>query len=209
MEKSCFSETEVNLYKKYTKAQNHVLSKLENQLAPKLFYHSLYHTLDVLHAANRIAFFENINNHEDLILIRTAAIFHDSGFLVQYKDHEFISCEYAWDVLSNLKYTDEQIELVNKMIMATKIDANPESVFERILSDADLDYLGREDYYATSDLLKKEFFSNQVVNSESEWLKLQINFLKNHHYKTRSCIMRREYFKNQRLAELQLKLSGI
>ena len=59
----------------------YVLGRLENELSPKLTYHGLHHTRDdVLPAAIRLAKLVNLS-HADTLLLKTAALFHDTGFM--------------------------------------------------------------------------------------------------------------------------------
>lgn len=166
------------------KAQQFIFDKLQNQLPEYLYYHSVYHTQDVLLAAIRIAAEENVKD-EDAILLRTAALYHDSGFIVQAKDHEEIGCDIARETLPEFNYTNKQIDRVCDMIMATKIPQSPHSLPEEIICDADLDYLGREDFWVISNNLYKELNNFNQLN-ETEWYKFQIDFFEQHHYFTSS-----------------------
>ena len=59
-------------------AKSYILEKLERELNPDLVYHKLEHTLDVYNAALNIAKKEGVSGN-DLVLLKTAALFHDSG----------------------------------------------------------------------------------------------------------------------------------
>ena len=61
-------------------AKKYTLERLRNELNDKLHYHSVEHTLDVLDSVTRLAKLENVNGH-DQILLKTAALFHDLGFV--------------------------------------------------------------------------------------------------------------------------------
>jgi HD superfamily phosphodiesterase len=58
-------------------AKRFILNKLSRELDPRLAYHSIGHTLDVHDSAVRIAEMERVSE-DDIILLRTAALFHDS-----------------------------------------------------------------------------------------------------------------------------------
>jgi len=55
------------------------MPKLEKELPEYLSYHNADHTKNVIAAATHIAAHENISGNE-LILLQTAALFHDIGF---------------------------------------------------------------------------------------------------------------------------------
>jgi hypothetical protein len=68
--------------------------------------------------------------------------------------------------------------------MATKIPQSPSDVLSEILCDADLDYLGRDDFYTIADTLFAEMKRMKLLSTETEWYDLQIRFLESHHYFT-------------------------
>ena len=76
---------------------------------------------------------------------------------------------------------------------------------EKIICDADLDYLGRSDFYSTGEGLFKEFLRQGIVQDETSWNLLQVNFLERHHYFTQTCQRKREAIKQQHLEELRKK----
>ena len=65
----------------YRAAKNFVLAKLREELSPKLTYHGLRHTMDVLKMATAICASEGIRGRA-LKLVKTAAVFHDAGFVI-------------------------------------------------------------------------------------------------------------------------------
>ena len=92
-----------------------------------------------------IALKENINE-KDTELIKMAAMFHDSGFIKKYDDNEVIGCKIAKEFLPEFGYSQEEIETICGMILATHTPQNPKNKLEEVLADADLDYLGRASY---------------------------------------------------------------
>ena len=132
-------------------------------------------------------------------------LFHDSGFITQSKNHEELSCEIVREALPDFNYTHEEIDSICGMIMATKIPQSPTNLLEQIIADADLDYLGREDYWEISNNLFKEisFFG---IFTENDWLQLQINFLEKHRYFTHTAITTREAKKQETLGILKMGL---
>src|SRR6266542_1017258 len=114
------------------KAEEFILDKLQNQLPEYLYYHTVYHTQDVLSAAVRIAANEGVEG-EDAMLLKTAVLYHDAGFTVQAKDHEEISCAIVQETLQGFDYTEKQINSICGMIMATKIPQCPNNRLEEII----------------------------------------------------------------------------
>ena len=75
-----------------------------------------------------------------------------------------------------------------------------------IICDADLDYLGREDFDEISNSLKNEFLTYGVIKSEMEWDRLQVSFFNSHHYFTATSVLGRCPAKMQQLELLKQKL---
>ena len=182
------------------------MGKLKKELPKHLFYHSVEHIKDLYVYARVIAKAEKISK-EDIDLLLTAALFHDAGFMVDQKEHERLSAELAQKYLPDFGYTPEQIEKISGMIMATKIPQSPKNLLEEILCDADLDYLGRDDFFTIGDKLFSELSMYGIINSENEWNKLQVSFLENHHYFTKTALKNRKAKKDEHLALIKSKIS--
>jgi uncharacterized protein len=183
------------------KAERFILKKLRKELPAHLCYHSFFHMKDVLFAAMRIAADEGVEG-EDAMLLRTATLYHDAGFIVQSKDHEEIGCGIVKQTLPKFDYTEEQINIICGIIKATKIPQSPNNLLEEIICDADLDYLGREDFWIISNNFYKELNNFNELN-ERDWYKLEIDFFEQHHYFTPSVIKLRAQKKEEHLKEIK------
>jgi len=190
---------------KFEAAKDYIMDRLRRELPQHLSYHSVEHIKDVYAAAERYAEAEGISG-EDRALLLTAVLFHDSGFLVQQKDHERISCEIASEHLPGYNYTPEQIDRICGMIMATKVPQDPHNLLEQIICDADLDYLGRDDFFDIGNRLFAELSVYGLIHNEDEWNKLQVRFLESHHYFTGSAIRWRQETKAAHLALIRSKI---
>ena len=168
---------------KYRLLRSRIITDLENGLDKSLTYHGVHHTLDVCNACN--AYIRRMSlNPKQRLLLRTAALMHDYGFIISYKNHEEIGCKIARKKLPDYNYSKKDIEEICAMIMATKIPQSPKNILSRILCDADLDYLGREDFKKIGDTLFQELKNYKVLSSREEWNKIQFQFLSKHEYKT-------------------------
>ncbi|MCF8378321.1 MAG: HD domain-containing protein [Bacteroidales bacterium] len=182
--------------------KNYVISRLNNELSAELTYHSVEHTLDVVASAERIAKMESVNGR-DLSLIKTAALFHDIGFLETYDGHESLSVELAKKVLPEYGYDEKDIAAIESMIMSTRIPQTPKNRLDMILSDADLDYLGRDDLFLIGQRLQYEWKLIGKVTTIRDWHEKQLQFLKNHHYFTVSAKKLRENKKQENIIEIE------
>jgi uncharacterized protein len=186
----------------YRAAKKFILEKLEQELKPVFTYHGKHHTLDVFNVTSELCALEDVNDYETKLL-KTAALFHDSGFLQSPANHEAIGCEIAKSVLPSFEYSDDEITRICSMIMATKIPQNPQNHLEQILADADLDYLGRDDFFSIGNTLFEELQSLGILQNEKEWNLLQIKFLEAHRFHTSTNLQRREPAKRRNLEKIK------
>jgi len=179
-----------------------ILDKLKRELPSILTYHNVYHTEDVYESAKSIALAEKIEG-EELDILLTAALFHDSGFLIALADHESSSCRLAREYLPDFGYQPSEVEQVCELIMATRVPQHPKSHLQEIICDADLDYLGRADFHEKSRALFEEMKQLGTIADEPHYMQLQLAFLKNHHYFTHTAKNRREAKKAEHVREVE------
>jgi len=188
----------------YSAVKIFILKKLENELSNELSYHCKHHTEDVLKVTIQLCEYENISAY-NTNLVKTACVFHDAGFIISRVEHEKYSCKLAKNYLPDFGYTFDEINLVCGMIMATKIPQSPKNNLEEIICDADLDYLGRDDFYKIGDSLFEELKIQGLIQSKFSWNEIQIKFLDSHTFFTDTNIKRRSAKKQTHLEQLIMK----
>jgi predicted metal-dependent HD superfamily phosphohydrolase len=186
----------------YHAAKAFILNKLERELSDRLTYHGLHHTLDVLHSTEELCYYEKVPPYHS-ILLKTAALFHDSGFTISNIEHEKQGCFIVQENLPNYGYSSREVSLICGMIMATKIPQRPKNYLEAIICDADLDYLGRDDFYEIGQSLFEELKAYKVLQTEEAWNKIQVKFLEQHQFFTATNTGRRSPKKRSYLKELK------
>ncbi len=191
----------------FEKAYNFLMSKLEKGLPSYTTYHNPEHTKNVINAATYLADLENVTG-EDRTLLLTAALFHDAGFLQNHHNHEKISCQVAKKYLPEFEYTPQQTDRICNMIMATQLPQSPGNPLSKILCDADLFYMGTDDYEEYSNKLFLEFKRNEIIKTHAEWIMKQIEFLSAHTYFTKSAIAELEPKKQETLKKLKSELAS-
>jgi uncharacterized protein len=163
-------------------ARDYALRRLAEELSPKLYYHSLWHTQsEVLPSAELLAELSGIEG-EDLVLLRTAALYHDIGFVHQRVEHEQAGAAIAAEVLPNFGYSVLQVKRVCGMIMATRLPQSPTNLLEQLLADSDLDSLGRDDFMPRNHALREEWAAFGTFFTDEQWYSSQLRFLESHHY---------------------------
>ncbi|NBV07948.1 MAG: HD domain-containing protein [Flavobacteriia bacterium] len=191
---------------KYYKAENELVHLLETALPNDLFYHTLEHTKEVVKAVERIALLEGVTD-EGLFLLKTAALFHDAGFIHQYEHNEPIGAKMAEEMLPKYGFTEQHIKTISELIFATQIPHKPVNKLQEIICDADLDYLGTTHFDVISDNLKKELLGKGKIGSAKEWDEIQVKFLQQHKYFTETSISSRQERKLQNLEKVIARLS--
>jgi len=179
---------------------------LMNRLPKEYTYHTIHHIRDVVEQAERIAKKEKINK-EDIADLKLAAWLHDVGYIWEPNRHEARGSEYATTVLNALDFPAQKINRITGMIMATKIPQSPKNILEQIICDADLDYLGREGYEEISLLLLQELRLKKEIN-ETDWLKIQDQFLTKHSYFTKTANSTRNKLKSEVLVNIKSKIKN-
>jgi HD superfamily phosphodiesterase len=188
-------------------ARQYIINRLKNELSPELYYHGLQHTRDVYNAAEKLADMEAVSG-QDLILLKTAALFHDAGFIEKYSNNETIAVKIAKQELPEFLYDEREINIIADIIMATDMSKPPETILQKIICDADLDYLGRNDFNDLSTLLKKELYAHGFEYNDQQWDEIQIKFLDKHHYYTLSAIKKNNTGKQKHIEEIKKRFKS-
>lgn len=186
----------------FKEVEQHIIGILKRDLPNNLYYHGLHHTMDVLRSAEVIGKNEKISD-EEMLLLKVAVLYHDAGFTKVYRHHEEVGCDMANADLPGFGFTAPEIEIICGMIMATKIPQNPHNKLEFIIADADLEYLGTDDFDRIARTLFEEIKIYLGIESERQWNIIQMNFLKNHQYHTNFCKKNRESVLQKNLKKIE------
>ena len=190
---------------KYHKVEHDIINKLKEGLKKELLYHSVDHTIDVVNAVERIALSEGLAD-DGLFLLKTAALFHDAGFLKKYDSNESIGAKMASLMLPKYGYSEQDINIIIKLIHVTEIPHKPLNQLQEIMCDADLDYLGRNDFEVISNKLKQELKTMKKIKSDRKWDETQVKFFNQHKYFTPTAIQSRSQKKQENLAVILARL---
>ena len=191
----------------FTDMQEMILDKLEKELPGYVFYHNVKHTVDVVTEVELIGWAEGCSD-EEILLLKTAGLFHDTGITVSFDNHEFLGAEYARRILPVYNFTPQQIETICSIIMATKLPPKPETLLEEIICDSDLDYLGRSDFIPVSNALFEELKAQNKMKDLNEWNKMQVKFISGHQYFTKTARSLREVNKQLQIERILDLITG-
>jgi len=188
-------------------AKHYALTQLAHNLSPELFYHNLTHTQEgVVPMSAWLAAQERVGNKDRLLLL-TAAYYHDIGFTKQNQDHEAVGVEIASHILPDFGYTPAHMAVISGIIMATKLPQSPRTLLERIVADADLDVLGREDFFTRNRALRDELEAFGHSVTDEVWYSNQLKLLQTHRYFTASARAMRDARKRQHIRVLRMLLA--
>ena len=113
-------------------------------------------------------------------------------------------------VLPGFDYSAEQLATIVELIAATKMPQRPTSPLAELLCDADLDVLGREDFWPINRQLLDEtqHYQGRCID-EAEWLEGQTRFLAEHHFFSPAARRLRDSGKQRNLAQMQYALAAL
>ena len=184
-------------------AEHFAFCQLETYLAPIWCYHTLAHSRDeVLPAACQLALLEGLAPHE-VALLRVAAAYHDIGFTLRAEEHEEAGARIVRQALPRYGFGSEDIGRVAAMILATRLPQQPCTLAEQVLADADLDVLGRANFFERNADLRAEMAVLGQELTDSAWYRQQRDFLARHRYFTRSARVLRGDLKRGNLRHLE------
>ncbi len=167
-----------------TNIENYVFNFLKENTRPELIFHDYTHTSEVARNAAKIGIAEKLSDEEQELVV-LAAWFHDTGYTVQCEDHEKFSCKIAREYLLRINYPEENIEAIEKCIMATKMPQSPATLLEKIICDADLLHLGKKSFSDKNELFRLEIEKTKgKTYSEHKWLMSSLDFISHHEYFT-------------------------
>lgn len=170
-------------------------------------YHNMSHAMQVRQAAHDIASHEGVDD-EGRLALELAALFHDVGYDKGAFGHEVRGAELCRSFLVGLGAM-RLSEVVPGLILSTQSGVTPQGQLEQVLCDADLSYLGTDEYAIRADLLRKEMFATRNrVFTEEEWIRFNLGFFRSHRYLTNGAqsLFAQKKKENESALEKQLML---
>jgi len=183
-------------------AEDFVTQYLNDHLDANFVYHNLAHTQRVVNKTKELTEESDIADTEKQQLI-IAAWFHDTGFTKTIEDHENESVMIASEFLKSNDISEDFIEAIRKLIMATRMAYEPKNELEGLIRDADCAHVSSKKYTDYASLLRKEWeLTLGKKITKSEWLKENIQFLSKHNFYTTLALSKWQKRKGKNLANL-------
>ena len=167
------------------------------------YYHSYHHAIDVMERARYLGEKEGLSNKE-IEMLGLAGLFHDTGFIIQYDHNEPIGAKIARNYLKSIMYPEDRIQIIERLILAT--DPNyrePKDILEKVIKDADMDNLGRYDFFEKNHSIKKELeLIKQIKINDPDWIHGSVELMKEHQFETMTQQMERNGIKQENLEKM-------
>ncbi|TKG94763.1 HD domain-containing protein [Puteibacter caeruleilacunae] len=165
-------------------AESFVREYFKDNTDDRLVYHTLEHTEFVVEKAGEIAEAMNISE-EDKQYLLVAAWFHDIGYFNDCCNHEVEGGKLVAKFLRNKNITEDKIQQIDNMILATKMPQTPKCELDRILCDADMAHTALDDFLDKSLKLWKEIENVKgKATPEDIYLEHTIFFMEKHKFHT-------------------------
>lgn len=183
----------------YLLALEYAYERLQKELSSVLTYHSYWHSRhEVMQAVAYLARQYDLSE-QDRRLLEVGAAFHDIGFVISSVEHEVRGVRIARSVLPKFGFGQEQVQQIAGLIMATRLPQSPKNLLEQILADADLDVLGRSDFFKRSEDLRLELAGLGNPIPPLQWYEIQRDFLRHHIYFTAEARLLRQPSKDRHI----------
>jgi len=167
-----------------------------------LTYHDFAHTLEVVTVSDMLSTLEEIP--EDLKrIVLLAAYGHDTGHIMpgesyDPKGHEYRSAEMIYG-LAGKDFNTYEKDYAAKIIPTTetfvggKFTDPGDDLLAKILCDADVDNLGRKDFFDKGDLLRQEL----GIEDKQKWYNMSKGLMEMHEFYTGSSKSVRDWQKQK------------
>lgn len=192
------------------KAENFVFQLFKDSLSSDYIYHNFNHTLRVVNSIKVLIENENVSP-EDAELLLVAAWLHDSGYIEGGENHEKRSATIAATFLKDNNFSEEKIEKVKMLILATEVHREPQTLLDKIMRDADCSHFGDSNYFNYCNLLKDEWKATLGKEfTKLEWAENNLNAFTNwHRFYTDYAQKNWQPLKDANIALLQEKIKNL
>jgi predicted metal-dependent HD superfamily phosphohydrolase len=164
--------------------EKHITAELEGSLLKGMHFHNLQHTKEAVQAADEIADYYKLSPKDKEILL-IATWFHDLGYMSDYLNHEEKSIEFSEQFLQKFNYPVSDIKTISEIILSTKLNTVPQSDLQKIINDADLAHLAKDNGLEHGEALRKELEElHNKTFTDQDWLKFDLKFYKQTKYYT-------------------------
>jgi len=165
-------------------AESFVTQYFSDHISAEYVYHDLQHTLQVVEGIRKLGGILGLPENE-MVLLELVGWFHDTGYKDGPDGHEERGCMLLRDFMADYDYAEEELQMMEGCIMATKVPQQPKNIHEQIVCDADLAHLGNEHYWDRTGRVRQELMLTRgMMMGEQAWIDFEIDFMLKHTYST-------------------------
>lgn len=189
-------------------AAEYVFNLYKDKLPGDYVYHNYNHTAETVKACKKLSKSYNLTSRDYEVLL-LAALFHDTGYINTYENHEIESVKFMKDYLKG-NYPEDDMSEIESLILSTKYRTIPDGSMQEILHDADYINLGKKSFNHRADLLRIEW--ERILHktyTEEEWAQIQIQFLIDTTFKTEDAVIKYNEQKEQNILEQRDKIDSL
>lgn len=159
------------------KVEEYIFQLYKDTLSRQYTYHNFQHTTRVVNGLEELLKTIDVSEQEALNL-KLAAWFHDIGYTQSCEEHEKHGAAIAETYLMAEGFPTADIQCIQALILATKLDHVPTNLLECIIKDADFAHISDDNFMDISNLLLKELsVTCNLPFSPEEWNKQNLDFL--------------------------------
>lgn len=174
----------ISQFPEYNKAIEFAFLEL-SLLRPRFCFHNSHRAKEVLGAVEKLINQKDIDSRPKWLL-KTAAVYDFLGYVYKYNKSKQMSRRLTKEILPNYGYNAKEISEIQGMIMAAKIPQKPRTDLQKILCDAKLDYLGKENFFDKLELLRQEKSNHRINFTQQEFYQEVYNLFREKNYFTKS-----------------------
>jgi len=157
---------------------------MKANLPENIAFHNYNRTAKVARIGDTLSIQSDLRENEKMLL-HLAALFIDSGYCEDSHNSAAAAAMLARNYLSGKGLDDASIKAITESIEAIGYPQQPVSLIAQYLCDADMYYLGSNNYSLNTELLRKEISLVDKVNySDKDWIRKQLQVLEDHTYFT-------------------------
>jgi adenylate cyclase len=145
------------------------LKRMEEELPQILHFHNVKYCIGLLTQCDLLSNSERLTE-ENLLLVRTSALLDCMSYSKGYTDRKKYTYQLCREVLPKFHYSEQQTEKIYRLINMPFLPPAAKSLPEKVLSDARLAFLGRNNFIESVNSLYMEMKFYGQITTRSEFI---------------------------------------
>ena len=185
-----------------------IIKQYNNILPEEMCFHNSEHTLRMLKRSEILALGEELTE-EDILILKTAVLFLNYGYLFDYKNHIDKAVEEIRVLLPEYDYLYYQIEEICNLIKSLKQSDQKNDLKEKLIYDIYYEYFGASDFIELSYKLFNEESHYKGNQKLLHWWQKQIKNVENHEFLTNTAKQLRDVNSDIQIKKIQSQIDKL